>query len=130
MDKRHAVMAAVAALGIATAPAAPATAQAPAVEVELATAIVDRMPEGSAETFPVDVGEVYAWMRVTGAEGTTIHHVWIYGEDEWSVPLTIGGSPWRTWSSKEIPLEWAGEWRVEIRDDSGNLLEALSFTVG
>jgi hypothetical protein len=45
------------------------------------------MPEGSAAAFAADVGEVYAWMRVTGAEGTTIHHVWIHGEEEWSLPL-------------------------------------------
>lgn len=110
---------------------APTTAeQTPAVEAQLATAVVERMPEGSGETFPAEVGEVYAWMRVTGAEGATRHHVWIHGEDEWSVPLMIGGSPWRTWSSKRIPPEWTGEWRVEIRDDTGNLLEALSFTVG
>jgi hypothetical protein len=118
----------IAGLGVMT--AAPAVAQAPTVEVEVATAIVDRMPEGSGQAFAADVGEVYAWMRVTGAEGTTIHHVWIHGEEEWSVPLTIGGSPWRTWSSKQIPPERAGEWRIEIRDDTGNLLEALSFTVG
>lgn len=107
-----------------------ALAQAPNVEAELATAVVDRMPEGTAQAFPADVGEVFVWMRVTDAAGATLHHVWIHGEDEWSVPLRIGGSPWRAWSSKLIPPEWAGEWRVEIRDDSGTLLEVLSFTVG
>ena len=116
--------------GLAGASVETALAQVPDVEAELATAIVDRMPEGVAQTFPADVGEVFAWMRVTGAEGSTLHHVWIHGEDEWSVPLVIGGSPWRTWSSKQIPPEGAGEWRVEIRDDTGTLLEALSFTVG
>jgi len=128
MHKRH-VFTVAAVLAIAAAHAGPIAAQA-AVEAELATSIVERMPQGAAEAFPAGVGEVFAWMRVTGAEGTTIHHVWIHGEDEWSVPLTIGGSPWRTWSSKQIQPEWTGEWRVEIRDDSGNLLEALSFTVG
>jgi hypothetical protein len=120
----------LAASAIAVLDARPATAQAPTVEAEIATQVVDRMPEGGAQSFPAEVGELYCWMRVTGAEGTTIHHVWIHGESEFSVPLTIGGSPWRTWSSKVIPAEWSGEWRVEIRDDTGNLLEAMSFTVG
>jgi hypothetical protein len=108
----------------------PAAAQAPTLEAEIATGIVERMPEGAGTEFPADVGEVYCWMRVNGAEGTTIHHVWIHGEEESSVPLTVGGSSWRTWSRKVIPPEWVGEWRVEIRDDTGNILEALSFTVG
>jgi hypothetical protein len=131
MNNRHVFATALmAGVGLVGVHATPALAQAPTVEAELATAIVDRMPEGGAQAFAAEVGEVYAWMRVTGAEGTTIHHVWIRGEDEWSVPLIIGGSPWRTWSSKQIPPEWSGEWRVEIRDESGNMLEALSFTVG
>ena len=130
MKKRRAVEAALAALLPAALAASAAVAQAPTVEAEIAARIVDRMPEGAARAFGADVGEVYCWMRVTGAEGTTIHHVWIHGEDEFSVPLTIGGNPWRSWSSKRIPPEWAGDWRVEIRDDTGNLLEALSFTVG
>jgi len=127
---KRAFVAALLALGLAALRAESTLAQAPNVEAELATAVVDRMPVGAAQTFPADVGEVFVWMRVTEAGGSTLHHVWIHGEDEWSVPLQIGGSPWRTWSSKRIPPEWAGEWRVEIRDDSGTLLEALSFTVG
>ncbi len=108
-----------------------ATAQAsPSVEAEIAIRIVDRMPEGAGSEFAADVGELFLWSRVTGGEGTTIHHVWIHGEDEYSVALEIDGSPWRTWSSKAIPAEWTGEWRVEIRDDTGNVLDALTFTVG
>jgi hypothetical protein len=42
----------------------------------------------------------------------------------------MGGSPWRTWSSKTIPPEWSGEWSVEIRDASGAVLETVGFTVG
>ncbi len=108
-----------------------ATAQAsPSVEAQIAIRITDRMPEEAGSEFAADVGELFCWSRVTGAEGTTIHHVWIHGENQYSVALRIDGSPWRTWSSKVVPAEWTGEWRVEIRDDSGNVLEALTFTVG
>ncbi len=100
------------------------------VEAEIARQIVDRMPQDSGTSFPVDVGEVFCWSRVTGAAGTTIQHVWIHGEMEFSVSQEIGGSPWRTWTSKTIPPEWAGEWRVEIRDGDGNLLDTMPFTVG
>ena len=100
------------------------------VEAEIARQIVDRMPQDSGTSFPIDVGEVFCWSRVTGAAGTTIQHVWIHGEMEFPVSLEIGGSPWRTWTSKTIPPEWAGEWRVEIRDGGGNLLDTMPFTVG
>jgi hypothetical protein len=101
-------------------------------ESSVATDVVDRMPTGVAMTFPASVGRVYAWTRVQGASGeTTIHHVWIHGDVERAdIELRVGGSPWRTWSNKAIVPEWTGDWRVEVRDSSGNVLETIPFTVG
>ena len=101
-------------------------------ESAVATNVVDRMPVGSGTSFSADVGRVYAWTRITGAEGeTTIHHVWFQGDVERAdLALQVGGSPWRTWSNKAISPEWTGDWRVEVRDSSGNVIETLSFTVG
>ena len=101
-------------------------------ESSVATNVVDRVPTGVAMTFGADVERVYAWTRIEGAAGETmIHHVWIHGEVERAdLELRIGGSPWRTWSNKAIPPEWAGDWRVEVRDGSGNVLETIRFTVG
>lgn len=127
MKKRLAVPILVAA-GVLASFAGPVAAQ--GVEAEVATAVVDRMPEGSGMSFPADVGELFVWSRVTDAEGTSIQHVWMHGDNEWPVTLAIGGSPWRTWSSKAIPPEWTGEWTVEIRAEDGTVLETLSFTVG
>lgn len=111
--------------------AAPLEAQA-GVEVEavVATGIEASMPVGEAQEFPADVGRVFLWTRVAGAAGSSIQHVWIYGEMEFPVTLQVGGSPWRTWSSKTIPPEWAGAWRVEIRDAAGNVLDTRPFNVG
>ena len=91
-----------------------AAAQA-SVEAEVATGVVDRMPDGSGSQFPLGVGELFVWTRVTGAGGTSIEHVWMHDGNEYPVSLAVGSSPWRTWSSKVIPPEWAGEWTVEIR---------------
>lgn len=100
------------------------------LEIAVGRDVVDRMPSDTASTFAEDVGQLYCWTRVTGAQGTTIQHVWIHGDDEFPVPLEIGGSPWRTWSTKTIPVEWTGEWRVEVRDAGGNVLATVRFTVG
>ena len=106
-----------------------ATAQV-TVDVEVAADIVDRMPSNPANTFPVDVGEVACWTLVEGGADMTIQHIWIHDEMEFPVALQVGGSPWRTWSRKTIPEAWAGDWRIEIRDEQGNLLDTVSFTVG
>ena len=75
------------------------------VEAQIASQIADRMPEGAGTEFAADVGQLHCWSRVTGGAGETIQHVWIHGEMEVPVSLQIGGTPWRTWSTKSIPAE-------------------------
>ena len=107
-------------------PAGPLT-----VEAVLARTLVDRAPQDTGTAFPDSVGSIVLWNRVTGANGQTLHHVWFYGDTEvGDVPLTVGGSPWRTWSRKAVPAEATGAWHVEIRDDAGKVLRRIDFTVG
>ncbi len=100
-------------------------------ESSIALDVIDRMPVGSDSTFVASVGRVFCWTRVAGAEGeVAIHHVWFHGDQEMAdTELRIGGSPWRTWSSKAIVPEWTGAWRVEVRDSAGNVIETIGFTV-
>jgi len=99
-------------------------------ELVVATGVQNHEPVGTATSFPADVGTVFAWMRVTGATNQAIEVVWRFGDRSWTVPLEIGGSPWRTWSSKIIPPFWDGTWTVEVRDAQGNTLASSDFTVG
>jgi len=39
----------------------------------------------------------------------------------------VGGSPWRTWSRKEMRAGDAGPWTVEARDASGRVLATATF---
>ena len=111
--------------------AAPAAPQAVTVEAVLARNVMDRAPQDTGTAFPADVGGVVLWTRVTGGDGQTLNHVWFFGDTEvGNVPLTIGGSPWRTWSRKTIPAEATGAWHVEIRDGAGTVLQRIDFTVG
>lgn len=116
----------------AAAPAAPPAAAANvSVEAVLARSVVDRVPQDTGTAFSDSVGTVVLWMRVSGASGQSVNAVWFHGEDEvGNVPLTIGGSPWRTWSRKTIPVEATGAWHVEIRDAAGAVLKRIDFTVG
>lgn len=111
------------------APAAPAANV--SVEAVLARTLVDRAPQDTGSAFPDSVGTVVLWMRVSGANGQTLHHVWFHGNDQvGDVALTVGGSPWRTWSRKTIPADAKGAWHVEIRDEAGTVLKRIDFTVG
>ena len=118
----------------AAAPPAPPPAAAPStatVEAVLARSVVDRAPQDTGTAFPDSVGTLVLWMRVTDGNGQTLHHVWFHGGDQvGDVSLTIGGSPWRSWSRKTIPVEATGAWHVEIRDEAGNVLKRVDFTVG
>jgi len=39
----------------------------------------------------------------------------------------VKGERWRTYSKKEIQRGWAGEWRVEILDSAGTVLNTVKF---
>lgn len=115
----------------AASPAAPAAQSTATVEAVLARSVLDRAPQDTGVAFPADVGQLVLWMRVTDGSGQTLNHVWFYGDTEvGNVPLSIGGSPWRTWSRKTVPMEATGAWHVEIRDAAGSVLKRIDFTVG
>ena len=110
--------------------AAPA-ASSIAIEAVLARSLADRVPQDTGTAFTDSVGTVVLWMKVSGANGQTLHHVWFHGNDQvGDVSLAINGSPWRTWSRKTIPADAKGAWHVEIRDAAGTVLKRIDFTVG
>ena len=101
-------------------------------DLVVARAVVDRQPQDGGTSFTADVGTLFCWNRITGAEGETqVEHVWYYDDQEVArVPLRIAGSSWRTWSSKTIPAEATGSWRVDVVGPDGTVLKSESFTVG
>ena len=113
------------------APAPAPSAQITVDEGTVAKSVVDRQPQDTGSVFPVDVGQLICWTKVTGASGASIHHVWFHGDTQvGDVELQVGGSPWRTWSRKTVPADWTGAWHVEVRDASGAVLKRFDFTVG
>jgi hypothetical protein len=97
----------------------------------ICTGVVDRVPQGAAEVFTPDVGKLICFTKVSGAApGTVIKHLWYRAENLLHTQeLAIGGSPWRTWSSKTVSPDMTGEWKVEIRDADDNLVTTLNFAV-
>jgi len=99
-------------------------------EAAVGTAVVDRTLQGAAESFPASVGTVFCYLKVEKSHaGATLEVVWTHsGVEVGRKTLNIGGSPWRTWSSKIIPPDATGDWKVDIVAD-GKTLKTLQFKV-
>ena len=100
-------------------------------EIKFATSIQNRQPVGADTVFAANVGKVYCFTHLEGAQDTThISHVWYYKDKEKAnIDLTVASNNWRTWSSKSILQSWTGPWRVMIEDSNGNVLASKSFVI-
>ncbi len=100
-------------------------------EVSICLNVVDLQCQGGAPTFSPDVGKLYCFTRILGAqEPTKIFHVWYYKNKERArVPLEVNSGNWRTYSSKIIQPHETGEWRVEILGPDSELLRVIHFKV-
>jgi hypothetical protein len=107
---------------------------APALTVEemvFCTAVQDRAPSLPDTAFASTVENVWCFVKVVGAADTTaITQVWYYNNREMSrVELAVKSASWRTWSSKKIPAESKGTWRVDVLSPSGEVLKSGSFSI-
>jgi hypothetical protein len=97
----------------------------------IGTGVEDREPVGVAEIFPASTEKVYCFIEATNiAEDAEVTLVWLHDGNEMSkFNLTLKtGARWRTWAYKNL-RELKGDWKVEIKDASGNLLKELTFKV-
>lgn len=100
-------------------------------EQTICTAIEERIPSGADSSFSNDVGQLFCFTKITGAEDTTlVSHVWYLNDEEKAkVELSIKGKSWRTWSSKKIDPIWVGDWKVEVVSVNGDVLSTRTFTI-
>ncbi len=95
------------------------------------TGVENREPVGVAEIFPATTEKVYCFLEATEiSKDTEVSFVWLHGEKEMSktnLPLQTGPK-WRTFANKTV-AGMKGDWKVEVRDVSGNLVKDLTFKV-
>lgn len=98
-------------------------------DVSVGTAIADHALTGAAESFPKGTAKLVCLSKVSGAENSEIEHVWYKGDAEQArVKLKVGGSPWRTYSTKTLGPDASGDWRCDVVQD-GTVLQSLKFKV-
>ena len=112
-------------------PAVTQAAQMSVREAGIGTNVVDRVLQGTSVKFDASVGKLYAYTRIVGAEDTTrVSHRWYYNDHLMAeVTLPVLGADWRAWSSKNLVPMWIGDWRVDVVDMDGSVLESMAFKV-
>lgn len=100
-------------------------------EAAICRNIVDRAPIGRGSVFPAGIGRLYCFTKVVGAKAETaiIHHWYLNGKLKASVTLPVNSASWRTWSSKDITADEAGDWMVEVLTADGEAIESILFLV-
>ncbi len=111
-----------------SAPTTPAPSLLSITEYGVGTAVENYNLVGQSDRFSEGT-QVAFWTRVQGgARGHRIDHVWLReGVEAGRVSLQIGGSSWRTYSTKTLYAGVAGDWAVEARDDAGRVLARSEF---
>ncbi len=95
-------------------------------EAKLGKGVQDREITEEASSFALNE-KAYLWLRVTGGPSDPIQVTWKTGDHTDSVPLKVGSTSWRTWSSKTLWM--AGDWTVTVTDAGGHVLQEVNFTV-
>jgi hypothetical protein len=93
--------------------------------------VVNRVPVDAGNSFATSNDKIFCFTKIVGANHPTeITHVWYSdGTERDRVTLSVGGSPWRTFSSKRLRPNDVGPWHVDVLDAGGNMLDRVAFDV-
>ena len=93
--------------------------------------VTDKEPNGIADTFSADVETVFCFLETKDINiDTVVSFVWYFeGQEKARINLPLKkGMRWRTNSSKKL-ANMKGSWTVELRENSGIVLNTVSFKV-
>ncbi len=105
-------------------PSAPAGA---AADVKAAKGIAKREPVDAAESFAKGT-KVWVWSSITGANGTTVKHVWKKDDKVlWEKEIDVSSGRYRTWTRRS--MRNPGSYTVEVQSADGAVLGSVAFTI-
>ncbi len=91
-----------------------------------------RTPEEIGIVFPDSIGKVYCFTMVQNLGSIqSVTHEWSFEGNTISIiPMEIGRSHyWRSWSYQTIQSHKTGNWTVTFRDNLGDSLASVHFTI-
>ncbi|WP_273265285.1 DUF2914 domain-containing protein [Flexistipes sinusarabici] len=101
------------------------------LRISIAKDIENLEPVNTGKTFDNNVGKLYCFTEIkTNEYPTKVVHVWLYNDNIIAeVPLEVNSTTWRTYSSKKILPKWAGNWKVEVYSNDGELIDSVEFNI-
>lgn len=103
------------------------------VRAQLSHAIEEREPVDSIDAIQLRPGEsqsIHFYLHLKNLQRKNIRINWYHDDKlDSQLALQVHNNNWRTHASKQLDHRRLGPWRVELVDESGNLLAARSFTV-
>jgi len=81
-----------------------------------------------AQPVPKFVRKVVFYNRILHAKGQTLTHHWYHQNRPMAtVSLVIKSDDFRTWSSKQMTSAWAGAWRIDTKNEQGQVIDRFRF---
>ncbi len=91
--------------------------------------IKDLEPVDTVSVLTSDQARIVYFTEIRGMAGQTVTHRWEYnGKIILEVPIKVGTSHWRAYSTKTLFPYWIGEWKVSVVDAAGGTLSVNTFT--
>ena len=99
----------------------------------LTLTVKGREPKDSIDSVTLNNNEVetiYFYLHLINLQGKAITIIWYHNDKQDSkLTMQVHSKNWRTYASKLLNKERLGSWRVELQDESGNILAVKKFTV-
>ncbi|MCR4301233.1 MAG: DUF2914 domain-containing protein, partial [Sulfuricaulis sp.] len=87
---------------------------------QLTHGIKNLEPVDSVSAIPNDQPHIIYFTEIHDMAGQKVKHRWEYhGQIILEVPISVGTSRWRAYSSKTLLSSWTGDWKVSLVDAAG-----------
>lgn len=91
--------------------------------------IKDLEPVDTISVFTNDQIRIVYFTEIHDMAGQTVMHRWEFnGKIILEVPIKVGTSRWRAYSTKTLMPSWIGDWKVSVVDAAGGTLSVNTFT--
>lgn len=96
---------------------------------QLTRDIKDLEPVDTVTVLTSDQSRVIYFTEIHDMAGETVKHRWEYnGKIILEIPIKVGTSRWRAYSTKTLLPSWIGDWKVSVVDAAGGTLSVNTFT--
>jgi hypothetical protein len=96
---------------------------------QLTRDIKDLEPVDTVSALTNEQTRIVYFTEIHDMAGQTVAHRWEYNSKIiMEVPIKVGTSRWRAYTTKTLIPSWIGEWKVSVVDAAGGTLSVNTFT--